>query len=346
MKVSLRTGWLFLAAGALGFGLHTAHLPAAWLFGPLLASAFFAVRGWESFQLPKPVYLGAQAVIGTALGAGFSPSNLLILPRHPWVFVFAVVIILVLSLFNGWLLSRHTRLDVATAFLGTMPGGAGEMAAMSDSLGADTRLVVVMQYLRLLLILASLALVVPFLGHGPAHAAAALPTAASPAASQIGILALVSAAGWCAGMFTRIPAGTFLVPTLLYFGLDFLGAQPGTLAGVGLPRRLYRARAPDRRALPALDAGGGARHPAARDRHDAAAARRLRRAGGAALAPARPRRGERLPGRDAGRARFRGGHRQRGAGQHGDHPHHPLRAAHGRTARRTVAGARLRAGVR
>ncbi len=28
-------------------------------------------------------------------------------------------------------------------------------------------------------------------------------------------------------MFTRIPAGTFLVPTLLYFGLDFLGAQPG-----------------------------------------------------------------------------------------------------------------------
>jgi uncharacterized protein len=104
-------------------------------------------------------------VIGTALGAGFSPATLLTLPKHFSIFAFAVVFILLTSLFNGWLLTRRTRLDVATAFLGTMPGGAGEMAAMSESLRADSRLVVIMQYTRLLLILASLALVTPFLSH-------------------------------------------------------------------------------------------------------------------------------------------------------------------------------------
>ncbi len=44
-----------------------------------------------------------------------------------------------------------------------MPGGAGAMAAMSDSLGADTRLVTSIQYVRLLIILGSLALGAPVL---------------------------------------------------------------------------------------------------------------------------------------------------------------------------------------
>lgn len=70
----------------------------------------------------------------------------------------AVIFILLTSLFNGWALTRSTRLDVATALLGTMAGGAGEMAAMSDSLGADSPLVVIMQCTRLFLILAPLAL--------------------------------------------------------------------------------------------------------------------------------------------------------------------------------------------
>jgi uncharacterized protein len=156
---------LLLTAVLLAFALQTAHLPAAWLFGPLVASALFAVADWQAVEFPRPVYLIAQTVIGTALGAGFSPATLLTLPTHFTIFAFAVVFILLTSLLNGWILTRHTRLDVATAFLGTMPGGAGEMAAMSESLRADSRLVVIMQYTRLLLILASLALITPFLNH-------------------------------------------------------------------------------------------------------------------------------------------------------------------------------------
>src|ERR1700755_813478 len=76
-----------LSASALQFG----HLPAAWLFGPLVASALFAVQDWQAVGLPRPIYVGAQAVIGTALGAGFSPATLLALPKHFSVFAFAVV---------------------------------------------------------------------------------------------------------------------------------------------------------------------------------------------------------------------------------------------------------------
>src|ERR1700726_2409639 len=165
MKLSYWSALLLITAVLFAYALQVAHLPAAGLFGPLVASALFALRDWRAFEAPRSIYIAAQAVIGTALGAGFSPATLLTLPKHFLIFAFAVVFILLTSLFNGWILTRRTGLDVATAFLGTMPGGAGEMAAMSDSLRADSRLVVIMQYTRLLLILASLALVTPFLNH-------------------------------------------------------------------------------------------------------------------------------------------------------------------------------------
>jgi uncharacterized protein len=214
----------------LAFALQASHLPAAWLFGPLVASALFAVRDWHAVELPRSVYIAAQAVVGTALGAGFSPATLLTLPRHFSIFAFAVIFILLTSLFNGWILTRTTRLDVATAFLGTMPGGAGEMAAMSDSLRADSRLVVIMQYTRLLLILASLALATPFLSHHSPSTREAVTTALVPATFtwwKIVVLILLASTGWVAGMRTRIPAGTFLVPTVLYFLLETSGIALG-----------------------------------------------------------------------------------------------------------------------
>jgi membrane AbrB-like protein len=232
IRNSQRLALLLITAVLSAFALQAAHLPAAWLFGPLIASALFAVRDWQAVELPRSVYLAAQAVIGTALGAGFSPATLLTLPQHFWIFAFAVVFILLTSLFNGWILTRFTRLDVATAFLGTMPGGAGEMAAMSDSLRADARLVVIMQYTRLLLILASLALVTPFLSHHASLPGVQAPVTTSliPVAFawwKLGALGLLAFLGWLTGMRTRIPAGTFLIPTALYFLLETSGVQPG-----------------------------------------------------------------------------------------------------------------------
>jgi membrane AbrB-like protein len=231
MKLDGRLALLLVLAMGLALLFRALHLPGAWLFGPLAVSAFFAVRGWLAVHFPNPVYIAGQAVIGTALGAGFQPRTLLVLPQHLGIFSFAVVFILLTSLFNGWLLARYSKLNAATAFLGTMPGGASAMAAMSDSLGADTRLVTAVQYVRLLIILASLACAAIFLkGHVHAVAGAAPALFSAPATFvwwKIGLLVLVASAGWAAGMWTRIPAGSFLLPTLLFFGLTLSGVTLG-----------------------------------------------------------------------------------------------------------------------
>jgi membrane AbrB-like protein len=139
------------------------------------------------------------------------------------------VFILLTSLLNGWLLSRFTALDPATSFLGTMPGGAGAMAAMSDSLRADTRLVTAIQYVRLLIILGSLACVAPILKahvHGTAVAAVTF-YASDFILWKFGLLLLLAAIGWLVGIRTRIPAGAFLVPTILFFLLSLGDIHPG-----------------------------------------------------------------------------------------------------------------------
>jgi membrane AbrB-like protein len=231
VKPDARFALLLVSAAALALIFHALRIPGAWMFGPLTASAIFAVRGWKAVQFPVPLYLAAQATIGTAVGSGFSPQTLGVLPHHLGIFSFAVVFILLTSLFNGWLLARYTRLDAATAFLGTVPGGAGVMAAMSDSLRADTRLVTAVQYTRLLIILASLACFGPVLksfAHPAAGSAAIATAAANFSGAHLGILLLLALAGWCAGRWMPIPAGTFLVPTLLYFGLRLAGLAPGT----------------------------------------------------------------------------------------------------------------------
>jgi uncharacterized membrane protein AbrB (regulator of aidB expression) len=50
--------------------------------------------------------VAGQAIIGTALGAGFSPKTLQVILEHAGIFLFAVVFILPTSLLNGWLLIR------------------------------------------------------------------------------------------------------------------------------------------------------------------------------------------------------------------------------------------------
>jgi membrane AbrB-like protein len=232
LRFTFRTALVLVGGILLALIFRATHLPGAWLFGPLTVSAIFGVRGWESVRLPNSVYIAGQAVIGTALGAGFSPKTLGLVPQHLVVFSFAVIFILLTSLLNGWLLARFTRLDAATAFLGIMPGGASAMAAMSDSLKADTRLVTSLQLVRLLIVLATLALAAPWLNHlsqssGATGPAETLAPVIPFAWWRFGILVGLTLVGWLVGMNTRIPAGSFLIPIFLYFLVSLSGISLG-----------------------------------------------------------------------------------------------------------------------
>jgi membrane AbrB-like protein len=135
----------------------------------------------------------------------------------------------------GILLARFARLDGRTAILGTLPGAASGMLAMSDSLGADPRLVALMQYTRVIVVVLSAALVSHFwLGpeaapypspdQGLQAAASQESTALVPEGWLTYVLtALTAAFGAWIGTRLRLPAGTMLGPLMLGIGLEELG---------------------------------------------------------------------------------------------------------------------------
>src|SRR5689334_25051448 len=98
------------------------------------------------------VFRVAQAITGASLGV-YVQSSSLDAVAGAWLPV-AVVSggTLVLSLLCGRVLVRTVRLDPPTAALGMVAGGASGIVGMAGELGADDRLVAVMQYLRVLVV--------------------------------------------------------------------------------------------------------------------------------------------------------------------------------------------------
>ena len=71
-----------------------------------------------------------------------------------------------ISLGAGRILARYTALDVPTATLGMIAGGASGIVTMADDLGGDDRLVAFMQYLRVLIVVLLTPLLIAAFGGG------------------------------------------------------------------------------------------------------------------------------------------------------------------------------------
>ncbi len=221
---------LLLAALLAGWTLSWLHLPGAWLIGPLVVSAVFAVLGGARVFLPVLGYRAVQAVIGVALSFSVSLSSLAVL-KTSWLPVSALVgAMLVLTVGNAWLLIRFAGLDASTALIGTLPGGAGQMVAMSESLGADGRLVAVMQYTRLLCIIFTVSLVAHFVTASAAHVvtttAVAEPHILPWSWSGLLVSILAAVIGATLGERLRVPAGALVVPTILAVLWHIFGPVP------------------------------------------------------------------------------------------------------------------------
>jgi membrane AbrB-like protein len=241
-----RIGWLHLvlpwvAIVLAGFLGDRAGVPVAWLVGPMLASVVLGIAGWPPEPSTARLFPLVQAVIGATLSAAFTLDALRPLAGSWLPVSIAVVLVLVISIAAGVVLTRVATLDPATASLGTVPGGASGMVAMSEELGGDSRIVAFMQYARLVLVILSIAVLARVAGHDGEAVDQAL-TATGDDTSMLGryVLAIgVAALGGWLGVRFNLPAGALvgamlvgMVPGLL--GIGPLAWPPGVLEGAYL----------------------------------------------------------------------------------------------------------------
>lgn len=232
---------LFLIAILAGWLFAWLKVPVGWLLGPMAAGMLMAIKAGGPAPI-HPDFQGAgQVLLGLSTGLSFPLATLKLAMHHGLPLLLAVLVTGGLSLLNGYLLWRWAGVDRATGFLGSLPGAASSMVAMSDEMGADAVVVAILQYLRLILVIffAPLAVGALFPAQSGSVVGSSL-TALPPAPIWLNLVVLVAAAllGVLGGRRLRLPSPTFLGPflaaLLLAWSLPYQFSLPGPLFNLGM----------------------------------------------------------------------------------------------------------------
>jgi membrane AbrB-like protein len=148
--------WRTVATVAIGVagGLLALRLgvPTGDLIGPIVVVATVNLLWAGPGPLAEGFRTAAMLFIGTAVGVQMSRQSLRLL-RRVWLPAAAVIATLItVGLVLGWGLSQVTSLDLASALLTGVPGGATTMPAVAHELGGDMRLVAALHLMRQLVV--------------------------------------------------------------------------------------------------------------------------------------------------------------------------------------------------
>lgn len=214
LSPAVQWGFLLVSSVPLAALLELAALPAALLLGPMLAGIIVGSNG-GIIRLPRlPVY-AAQTTVGCLVARAIT-GDIIVRFLKEWPLFLSVIIAIVVACSSlGWLLAKRRVLPGTTAIWGTAPGGASVMMLMAGEFGADTRLVALMQYLRVVMV-AAVASAVARLWLGPTNLvvqhAAWFPTIPW---IDFAVTLAIAAIGGVIGIRLRVPAGGMLIPMLI-----------------------------------------------------------------------------------------------------------------------------------
>lgn len=249
------TGLIGVVGGALA---HLVHWPLPWMIGSLTLVAISSIAGVTT-GTPRSARRSGQFVLGCAIGLLMTPTVAQALIRWlPLMVGGALVSIVASAAFIGWF-QRIAGTDRTTAWFAVLPGGAAEMANISESQGGQTAPVALAQMTRVALTVTLVPLAVRWLsglaiggvsGVTPTGGGASVADAAGGGAAGAQIyesallltkvpsliaIGLVGAAGGLIASRIRIINPWLLGPLTLVavfeaLGADFTPVPPGLLA--------------------------------------------------------------------------------------------------------------------
>lgn len=218
----LRWAVLLFVSAAISAGLELLHLPAALLLGPMLAAIFLGVNG-RAVTVPRPAFMMAQGVVGTLMARAMPPTVLgEILAAWPVILVGVASVVLTANVI-GYALARFRVLPGTTAVWGASPGAATAMVIMAEAYGGDTRLVAVMQYLRVLIVATTASLAARFYLDATLTGGTAAAWFPPVHGANFAATLAVIAAGLIVSRVFRLTTGAMILPMVFAIGLQGAG---------------------------------------------------------------------------------------------------------------------------
>ena len=223
-----------LALGAAGAGLAMLlGLPLPVLLGSMTAVALAAIL--RPFGLtptmPQSLRLVFIPVIGVAIGGSFTPALLAEAGRW-WPSLLALLIYIPIAhALSFYIYRRIGNLDPATAYYASVPGGLIEAIAMGEEAGADTRMLTLLQFMRLIYCIVLVPLGFAWLtGAMVGSAGGAVMTGAGLPLGlwDIAVLTAAGLLGAVLGRKLRLP-GAIITGPVLFSGLAHLAGLTATV---------------------------------------------------------------------------------------------------------------------
>lgn len=208
--------WLLLAIVTALLSVLLDHLavPSAPLFAALFVATALALAGLAPDGVTRGATLGAQAVLGVVIGALVQASTLRALGAHAVPVLLVTFGTLLVTILAGLLMGLRRDVGPMTGALALISGGASAVVALAAELGADIRMVAVVQYLRVGFVTAIMPLVVAFVFHPATHTAAAGPVRAA-GWPGVALVAIAGPVGLLLARLARLPAGPLLLPLVV-----------------------------------------------------------------------------------------------------------------------------------
>ena len=237
MRATSRTirSWVVVVAltVVVSVGFSLLRLPSPVLFGSLVAGMAHALVASDELDVPPLAFRVGQALVGAVIGALVQlPTLLRIASDWPSV-VLVTVGTLAISVAAGRLLALDRDVSPVTGAFALVAGGASGIVALARELGADDRVVTIVQYLRVLLVLLAMPLVTSFVFHPPSGAGS-LAGSHTRWLPDLTFVVLAVAIGLLLQRVVTAPATALLGPMLVAVALS----ASGVLGHVSVPTAL------------------------------------------------------------------------------------------------------------
>lgn len=167
--------------------------------------------------------------MGVTIGALVSLPTLQRLGTDWASIMFVTVGTLVISVLAGQVLAVHRGASRVTGAFAMIAGGASGVTALAHELGADDRVVTIVQYLRVVLVLLTMPVIAALVFHPAGGAGEGAPRPATALSPDLVFTAVAVVAGLVIARLTRLPAGSLLGPLLVAVILSATGVL-GTVA--------------------------------------------------------------------------------------------------------------------
>ncbi len=219
---------------AVAVGFRQLGLPSPALFAGLVVGLARALTIPRRVDLPKAAMTGVHVVIGVMVGTLIQIETLVAI-AHDWLPVVLVTVsTLVLSLAAGQLMALRRGISRVTGAFSMVAGGATGITVMARELGADERMVAVLQYLRVLLIVLTLPVVAVLVFSADPVGASEVGASDGPGWwADLGFTVGCGLVGTALATLLRVPVASMLGPMLVAAALDLGGLSGG--AGAPYP---------------------------------------------------------------------------------------------------------------